>query len=211
MACVCGRPVRSKRSGECSRCYNRRWYHSLGGREHRRAHHKEHVAHRVEGMICKCGHPVGVKSAGACRRCYNREYRRAWIKTPPGLALLARRAEKIRAKNLRYDRAHKEESAARHRTVFASIRARVLAAYGGCCVCCGEAEPRFLSVDHINGGGHLHRKAVGSGCAFYYWLKRQGYPKDDFRLLCHNCNQAMKFRRPCPHEEARVVEALLAA
>jgi hypothetical protein len=33
-----------------------------------------------------------------------------------------------------------------------------------------------LSIDHIKGGGSQHRKKIGSGCSFYYWLKRNRFP-----------------------------------
>jgi predicted HNH restriction endonuclease len=30
-------------------------------------------------------------------------------------------------------------------------------------------------------------------------LKRQGFPKDEFQLLCSNCNQAKHRYGQCPH------------
>ena len=82
------------------------------------------------------------------------------------------------------------------------LRADVLRAYGSTCACCGETTPEFLGVDHTNGGGNEHRRRLGitSGQNFYLWLKRQGFPKDGFRLLCHNCNTARGHRGVCPHE-----------
>jgi hypothetical protein len=48
----------------------------------------------------------------------------------------------------------------------------------------------FLVVDHINGEGNKHRKAIGrTGLNFYRWLRTSGYPPG-FRVLCHNCNHA---------------------
>src|SRR6266852_8334175 len=41
------------------------------------------------------------------------------------------------------------------------LRKRVLAAYGGKCVCCGETEDSFLSIDHIDGDGNKHRRELG--------------------------------------------------
>src|SRR3972149_2266120 len=34
---------------------------------------------------------------------------------------------------------------------------QVLDAYGWRCECCGEQEPMFLTIDHIEGGGNIHR------------------------------------------------------
>lgn len=80
------------------------------------------------------------------------------------------------------------------------LKQEVVAAYGGCCVCCGESRIEFMTVHHINGGGAQHRKVVGIGHTFYAWLRRQGYPKDQFRILCYNCNMALGCFGYCPHE-----------
>lgn len=31
------------------------------------------------------------------------------------------------------------------------------------CACCGEKNIEFLTIDHIDGGGHTHRKLLGKG------------------------------------------------
>ena len=67
------------------------------------------------------------------------------------------------------------------------------------CSCCGEKTMEFLSIDHINGKGHEHRKKVGNSYRYYMWLRRNGYPSG-IRILCHNCNQATSWGRTCPHE-----------
>lgn len=76
-----------------------------------------------------------------------------------------------------------------------------VAAYGGRCFCCGETEPMFLSIDHVNGGGLLHRKAAGMyGTNFYRWLKKNGFPKKGLRLACLNCNLGRQRNGGvCPH------------
>lgn len=64
-------------------------------------------------------------------------------------------------------------------------------------------EPCFLSIDHIDGKGAQHKREVikeRSSYAVYKWLKDHGFPKDNFRLLCHNCNQARGAYGHCPHE-----------
>lgn len=84
-----------------------------------------------------------------------------------------------------------------------NIKTQVLCAYGGqqpCCACCGETRIQFLAIDHINGGGTKHRKSIGvsSGHKFYLWLRNNDYPPG-FRVLCHNCNQAIGSYGVCPH------------
>lgn len=82
-------------------------------------------------------------------------------------------------------------------------RTEALRAYGGgvpACVCCGETGLLFLSLDHVNGGGHQHRRETGGG-GFYSWLKRHNYPAG-FQILCHNCNLGRQLNGGiCPHQE----------
>jgi hypothetical protein len=81
------------------------------------------------------------------------------------------------------------------------IRIEVLQHYGGKCTCCGETELKFLTLDHINGGGNEHRRKIGihSGSLFYRWVRSHNYP-DYLQVLCHNCNQAKCFYGECPHK-----------
>ncbi len=67
------------------------------------------------------------------------------------------------------------------------LRQEVIEAYGGKCQLCSETIFEFLVIDHINGGGNIHRKELGNKdiCT---WLKRNNYPLE-FRILCNNCNQ----------------------
>lgn len=84
------------------------------------------------------------------------------------------------------------------------LRAETLAAYGNKCACCGESRVEFLGIDHTKGGGGQHRKQLQkAGINFYCWLRQQGYPRDDYQLLCHNCNLAKGFYGYCPHERER--------
>lgn len=87
----------------------------------------------------------------------------------------------------------------------AAAKKQMLAAYGGKCACCGEVEPHFLTIDHINGGGTEHRKSIGgAGTAVMFDLQRRGWPKDGYRLLCYNCNCGRERNGGiCPHEHAR--------
>ena len=86
----------------------------------------------------------------------------------------------------------------RQRARLRTLRLEVVSAYGGRCACCGETTAELLAVDHINGGGRQHRKSIGNN--FYSWLKRHNFPKDNFALLCHNCNTAKGLYGSCPHD-----------
>jgi len=71
------------------------------------------------------------------------------------------------------------------------IRMEIIAAYGGCCSVCGVSDYEFLTVDHIAGDGKADRDAGLFGRKLYMWLRRNGFPKDRYRLLCMNCNHAL--------------------
>lgn len=89
----------------------------------------------------------------------------------------------------------------------ATLRAQVFEAYGGYkCACCGETEPLFLSIDHIdNDGAEMRKNGVHSrgGTHFYQWLRKSGFP-DGFQVLCLNCNLG-KHRNGgiCPHQSSK--------
>lgn len=104
---------------------------------------------------------------------------------------LTRKTYKIRAFALRQDR-----------------KSRVVEYYGGKCLCCGEAELPFLTIDHINEDGAEHRRQIfpnrtyklSGGDHFYRWLEKNNYPAG-FQTLCYNCNIG-KHRNSgvCPHQ-----------
>lgn len=85
------------------------------------------------------------------------------------------------------------------------LRAKILTAYGCRCACCGETRKEFLAIDHIHGRSAEERKARYSftAAALYQKLQREGFPTDNYRLLCHNCNCARGFYGYCPHELER--------
>ena len=75
-------------------------------------------------------------------------------------------------------------------------------AYGGyICACCGENNPKFMTIDHINNITSQDHKAPRSGWTFYHWLKKQGYPPG-YQVLCYNCNLGRARNQGiCPHKE----------
>jgi len=83
------------------------------------------------------------------------------------------------------------------------LRKDVLNAYGNKCMCCGETEQKFLTIDHIYNDGAEHRRSLNIRSAekLYCWLRKNNYPKDRFQLLCFNCNCAKQYYGKCPHKE----------
>lgn len=88
----------------------------------------------------------------------------------------------------------------RRRPYYDGKKAQVFTAYGNCCACCGESNPGFLSIDHVEGGGRAHRRAVGGGLGILLDIIKRGFPPD-FQLLCFNCNLGRQWNGGvCPHK-----------
>ncbi len=89
------------------------------------------------------------------------------------------------------------------------VRTKVISYYCGgeirCqCAGCPEKDIRFLTIDHLFGGGGAHRrqltgKSDNSGVDIYRWLYKHGYPSG-FAVLCYNCNCAKGVYGNCPHQ-----------
>ena len=71
--------------------------------------------------------------------------------------------------------------------------------YGKKCICCGETEMTFLTIDHIEGGGEKHRKKIGR--KINDWLVKNNFP-EGFQTLCFNCNWGKHINGGiCPHKQ----------
>lgn len=79
--------------------------------------------------------------------------------------------------------------------------------YGNKCVCCGETILEFLTIDHINNDGHvqrqLYKQQFGKTMNYYNWLRQNNYPKENYQVLCFNCNCGKAIFGICPHEKYR--------
>lgn len=79
--------------------------------------------------------------------------------------------------------------------------------YGNKCNCCGETNPLFLTIDHVNNDGYKHRGRndgkykIGSFSGHYYkTIIKAGFP-EDLQLLCYNCNCGRARNKGiCPHK-----------
>lgn len=108
------------------------------------------------------------------------------------------------ARSSRSHKRHPETSRRASSRYREKLRQEILEAYGGECACCGEDEPRFLTLDHVEGGGIKHRKRLNptgmGGVAVYQKVRQQGFPAT-YQLLCWNCNCAKGVHGKCPHQE----------
>jgi hypothetical protein len=116
-------------------------------------------------------------------------------------------------KHLERPREHSKRPASiRMREYLQECRRKVIEAYGGpVCSCCGETDARVLAIDHVNGDGAEHRRAIGrSSSNLWRWLRNNGFP-DGFRVLCFNCNSGRHANGgTCPHKTTAVAPPAIA-
>jgi hypothetical protein len=140
-----------------------------------------------------CGVKIGSNSRhGICLSCYQSQYRKLHNTTIN---------QRVSVWKKEYRQTHREQIRDYARYERFRLKLETIEAYGGQCVCCGEKEPLFLTIDHINGDGKQDRDlGHTTGTGFYRYLRKVGWPKDRYRLLCFNCNTARGFWGVCPHE-----------
>jgi hypothetical protein len=148
---------------------------------------------------------LNIKSS-YCRACNNLKSKE-WKLKNPERAKQIKKKEYEKNKKTYVDRAveWQKENRKRRQDINATWRwkqrLKVIEAYGGACACCKEVIPEFLSIDHINNDGYIKRlNGEKSGAALYKKLEKLGYPKDEYQLLCMNCNFAKGHFGFCPHE-----------
>lgn len=94
----------------------------------------------------------------------------------------------------------------------AQVKLEMLNALGRKCRCCGETNPLFLTLDHVQNDGASHRASFKSTNVelIYQQAKCEGWPADKYQLLCMNCNFAKGHFGVCPHEEGKTPEMIYA-
>ena len=129
-----------------------------------------------------------IKHVHKCSKCYNEN-----------------RIFYLKSKNEEFKENYRVHTNASHRKATWKLKLEIINAYGGKCECCGENNVEFLSIDHINGNGKKHRDEIkdASGIDLYRWLRNNNFPKDNFRLLCMNCNFSLGKYGYCPHDKEK--------
>lgn len=161
-----------------------------------------------------------LKKCTKCRKIKARSeyYESTYIRVKDGKPTLTAQCKKCYIKNSRrhyYSEKHDEilrKGKIYSRARDAAVRNQAFLRYGGyVCVCCGETEKPFLTLDHINNDGAAFRHKISnggksrdrhraSGIYTYLWLSRNGWP-DGFQVLCMNCNFGKRMNKGvCPHQ-----------
>ena len=131
-------------------------------------------------------------AVGNCNVCYARPAKEGRKRCPP-----------CADRHLRHDRDD-----------YAKRRLKVIAMYGGSCVCCGETNHKYLQIDHVNDDGYIERglaKARGEhmefGKAFYTKLGNSER-RSDLQLLCANCHNAKTRYGGCTADDHPIVQVV---
>lgn len=118
-----------------------------------------------------------------CKDCHRKRIRGRYQNDPKYRKSVRERARKV----------YRENPAKEHekrRGYYKKNMVEIFSLLGNRCALCPISDRRLLQIDHINGGGHKHRKAHK-----YAWRKITGDVLDslkagrkEYRLLCANCN-----------------------
>ena len=145
-----------------------------------------------------------------CKDCTNKEkYERSaaklsgtYVKKPSGKKALTeeekqRRRTELAVYSKEYRKTNAEKLSILKRTYNDNLKVEGILRYGSICTCCGESNPLFLTIEHINGRNKSIKKRTGK--REWARLKSLGWPKEDITLLCFNCNCAKGAYGSCPH------------
>lgn len=153
-------------------------------------------AERAAAGLCTiCGQPAETRRCEECRA-RHREYMRQHYAKPEARV---KALERMR----QYGEANKVRLNAYKRNWNRQNKREVMDAYGGSCVCCGEAHLEFLTIQHSLGDGKDHREELGvdTGAQFYRKLKKLGFPQDrGLQVWCLNCHISVDKYGYCPHQ-----------
>lgn len=152
-----------------------------------------------------CEHGLKVVECDPCRKARQRAYSAAHIAKH---GEVYRAKERERTAMRRESPEFVEQQRVRGRKYWKDLRHEVVMAYGGYkCACCGETEPAFLQIDHVNNDGAEHRRSLGykgngkgANGRTLKWLRDNGFPPG-FQILCANCNFGKALNGGvCPHK-----------
>ena len=110
-----------------------------------------------------------------------------------GTILTEENTKKYNLGNICYE-CRKKEVNEWYRKKRKELRESIIQSLGVKCVWCGESNPIFLQIDHINGGGTKHRNNNKRDDIWYYKEIKESIDKNEgkYQLLCANCNFAKK-------------------
>lgn len=124
---------------------------------------------------------------------YNRPSRKKWRQE---------HAEQIKQYMKKYGKDNLEKLNILKRNHLKQVGLEGIEVYGSKCACCGEDRNEFLTLDHINGKKDESKRKTGQKA--WARLKSLGWPKDNYQILCFNCNCAKGIYGICPHQNGGI-------
>jgi len=101
--------------------------------------------------------------------------------------------------NAKWRKENREYHNARVKKWTQDRRRLVIEHYGAKCVCCGESNYAFLTLDHKNNDGNIERKLYkNQNASIMARVIKDNFP-DTYQILCYNCNHAKANLGKCPH------------
>lgn len=156
----------------------------------RQYYKKKYIDRKINGLCVVCGINLLIKNKLKCEECTK---------------IIAKRSKVYRDAWDVETRNRIKESNNRNRQRYKTI---VFEYYGNKCACCGETNRKFLTIDHINNNGNIHRKEHKNqfgGFKIAKWIVDNDFPPG-FQILCWNCNCGKRMNNGiCPHKEKEVV------
>lgn len=182
--CVCGAPPVADRK-LCGQCAAKK-------AEERRERYKK----KLGTGVCLCGRVIAGKQA-TCQECRSKatairmrtyaERKVAGLCTDCGADTVDRKFRCASCYTI-----HLQQT----RKAWNKQRETIIDHYGSKCQCCGQSDPRYLQIDHVNNDGHHHRIEVGRH--IMSWAIKNNFPAG-LQLLCANCNSGKARYGVCPH------------
>lgn len=147
-----------------------------------------------------CDKPVKVRGRGLCTAHYAR-----WRRRRPGHCVYC--GSIIEHGSSSNGRTH-DRCLKGRRDNWTRLQQRIYDAYGARCVCCGETNRLFLTIDHVNGDGNVQRRELGMGNRrILLIIINQGFPPE-YQIQCYNCNCGRARNGGiCPHVAVEPVAA----
>ena len=172
--------------------------------------------HKAQGLCRDCDRPV-ISGSAFCSVCkerihsYNKEnklkqeaYRRNRRGKLISEGLCVRCNKRPPVAGAHYCVPCRQRQNASATKVNAECKRIIYGFYGNACTCCGEMEPLFLSINHINNNGNQARQEDKTGGTNFYRLLARKIQRNeaptDLQILCHNCNWGKHINGGiCPH------------
>lgn len=156
-------------------------------------------------LCSKCKSEEAPPKYAYCRACRTQAHYEWRQKNPERWSQLQKQYRAKRLKNPEWVKKNRKRGV----DYWQKLRSEVMDAYGGKrCACCGETEPKFLTIDHVFNDGAKHRRQIGYGdgngkgasSRTLAWIKKHNFP-GGFQVLCMNCNLGKQRNGgTCPHK-----------